>query len=70
MAQRKTCGKHVELASNDAVKITQCGCGVVHLTLLANGVTVRLGGDALKNVTRGLMTALDKVEDSEAVCVI
>lgn len=69
MAQRKACGKHTELASNDAVKITQCGCGVVHLTLLANGVTVRLAGDALKNVTRGLMTALDKVEDSEAVCV-
>lgn len=69
MAQRKACGKHNELASNDSVKITQCGCGSVHLTLLANGITVRLAGDALKNVTRGLMTALDKVEDAESVCV-
>lgn len=69
MAQRKACGKHIELAANESARVTQCPCGAVHLTLLANGLTVRLNGDALKNVTRSLMTALDKVEE-EAVATV
>ena len=63
MAQRNGCGKHIELASNESVRVTQCPCGTVHMTLLANGVTVRLPETALKTLTRGLMTALDKVEE-------
>lgn len=69
MAQRKACGKHSELANNDTVRITQCPCGTVHMTLIPNGVTFRLQESALKNLTRGMMTALDKVEDQEQASV-
>ncbi len=69
MAQRKGCGKHVELAANESARITQCPCGTVHLTLAQNGITIRLSGDALRNVTRGLMTALDKVDEAAVAAV-
>jgi len=69
MAQRNRCGKHTELATNDAVRVTQCPCGAVHVTLLANGVTVRVPEAGLKALTRGLMTALDKVEEAEQASV-
>lgn len=61
--QRKPCGRHVTLASNDAAKVTQCPCGTVHLHLAASGVSLRLNEEQLKNVTRAMMTALDKVEE-------
>lgn len=67
--QRKPCGKHVQLASNDAVRISQCPCGSVYLTLIANGVTVKLSEEGLKNATRGLMTALDKVEEAAQTAI-
>lgn len=69
MAQRNKCGKHVELASNDALRVTQCPCGTVHVTFFANGITMRVPESALKSVTRGLMTALDKVEERQQAAV-
>lgn len=61
--QRKPCGKHVQLASNDAARITQCPCGAVYLTLVANGITVKLNEEGLRNATRAMMTALDQVDE-------
>jgi hypothetical protein len=69
MAQRNACGKHSELAANEAVRVTQCPCGSVHVTILANGVTVRVQEAGLKAVTRGLMTALDKIEEAAQASV-
>ncbi|NUP11257.1 MAG: hypothetical protein HOW73_34865 [Polyangiaceae bacterium] len=69
MAQQKSCGKHTELASNESVRVTQCPCGTVHLTFAANGVTLRLPETALKNVTRAVMTALDKVEERQQAAI-
>lgn len=69
MSSKTACGKHTELASNEAVRITQCPCGTVHVTLAANGITLRLAEGALKNVTRGLMTALDKVEERQQAAI-
>ncbi len=67
--ERKPCGRHSQLASNDAAKITQCPCGTVHLHLSASGVSLRLSEEALKNVTRAMMTALDKVEEAEQAAI-
>jgi hypothetical protein len=69
MSERKPCGKHTELATNESVRVTQCPCGTVHLTLLANGVTVRLPESAVKNLTRAMMLALDKVEERQQAAV-
>lgn len=65
MAEKRPCGKHVELASNASVKITQCGCGTVHLTFNASGVTLRMSEEHVKGATRALITATDKIEDAE-----
>ncbi len=62
----RPCGKHVELASNPSVRITQCPCGTVYLTIIASGVTVRINEDTLRAATAALITATDKVD--EAVC--
>ncbi len=69
MAEKKACGRHVELTSNEAVRITQCPCGTLHVTLPNNGVTVRMPESALKNLTRGLMVALDKIEEQTQASV-
>jgi hypothetical protein len=66
MAQ-KPCGQHTELASNDAVRITRCTCGTVHVTLQANGVTVRLTGEQLRALGKGIEGALSKVDQPNAV---
>ena len=59
---KSPCGQHVELSSNDAVRVTRCGCGTLHLTLKASGVTVRLSADGAKGLTKGLITASERLE--------
>lgn len=49
---------------NEAVRVTQCPCGTVHVTLMQNGLTVRLTEQSMKSVTRGLMLSLDKIEEA------
>lgn len=61
----RPCGKHVELSSNTSVRVTQCPCGTVYLTLHASGVTVRMNEETLKAATAALISATDKVDDSE-----
>jgi len=65
----KGCGKHTEIGANDHVRITQCACGTVHLTFLKNGVTVRMNEDGLRQATRSMMLAVDRVDESTSVCV-
>jgi hypothetical protein len=69
MSDRKACGKHTPLGSNEAVRISQCTCGMVHVTLNANGVTFRVSEEGLRGITHGLMSALDKVDEREGVRV-
>jgi hypothetical protein len=69
MSERKPCGKHAVLGSNSAVRVSQCPCGAVHVTLIANGVTVRVNEETLRGITHGLMSALDQVEEREGVRV-
>lgn len=63
MAGNKSCGEHTELASNSAVRVTKCTCGTVHVTMLQNGVTLRMSPDTLRNSWAGLKAAIDKMDD-------
>ncbi len=60
---KSACGQHTELLSNNAVRVTRCTCGTVHVTLIASGVTVRMQADAFRNVAAGLRAAADKLEN-------
>jgi len=60
---KSTCGQHIELLSNNAVRVTRCTCGTVHVTLVASGVTVRMPADTFRNVAAGLHFAADKLEE-------
>ena len=63
----KGCGKHTELVSNEHVRITQCTCGVVHLTHHKNGVTVRMNEESLRQATRGMLLAVDQLDEVHRV---
>lgn len=63
MAGNKSCGEHTELASNSAVRVTKCTCGTVHVTMLQNGVTLRMSPDTLRNSWAGFKAAIDKMDD-------
>lgn len=54
MPPSKPCGQHIELASTDAVRVTRCPCGTLHVTLNDAGVTVRLSAETLRGVVKGL----------------
>jgi hypothetical protein len=63
MPPSKTCGQHVELASTDAVRVTRCTCGTVHVTLNASGVTVRVSAETLRAVVKGLEGAVARLDE-------
>ena len=69
MSEKRPCGKHVDLASNGSVKITQCPCGTVHLTMHASGVTVRMNEETFKATTSAFLAANDKVTESARAVV-
>jgi hypothetical protein len=64
MPPSKSCGAHTELASNDAVRVTRCGCGTVHVTIVASGVTVRVSNEVFRGMIAGLKLAGDKLDDT------
>lgn len=64
---KPACGQQTELLSNDAVRVTRCTCGTVHVTLLASGVTVRMQADNFRNVAAGLRAAAEKMETSTEI---
>jgi hypothetical protein len=64
MSEKRSCGKHVDLATNGSVKITQCPCGTLHVTLNASGVTVRMTEETFKAATSAFLAATDKVTGS------
>jgi hypothetical protein len=64
---KSACGQQTELISNNAVRVTRCTCGTVHVTLNASGVTVRMTADAFRNVVAGLHGAADKLENAAEI---
>jgi len=67
MSTRPSCGKHTELASNPAVRITRCSCGTVHVTVISSGVTVRMNTETMGKVAAGFRAAQEHVETVPAV---
>lgn len=63
MASPSKCGSHTELTSNDAVRVTRCACGTVHVTLLRSGVTVRMPADAFRSIASGLKAAAERLDE-------
>lgn len=63
MASPSSCGPHTELSSSETVRVTRCSCGIVHVTLLRSGVTVRMSTEAFRAVASGLRSAVDRLED-------
>jgi hypothetical protein len=63
MASPSKCGPHTELASNDAVRVTRCACGTVHVTLNRSGVTVRMPADAFRGFASGLEAAAQRLDE-------
>jgi hypothetical protein len=62
---KSTCGQHTELMSNNAVRVTRCTCGTVHVTLNASGVTVRMPADTFRSVAAGFGVAIEKMDKVE-----
>ena len=58
-----SCGPHTELTNNDAVRVTRCSCGTVHVTLLRSGVTVRMSTENFRAMSSGLRSAADRLEE-------
>lgn len=56
------CGPHTELIANNTVRVTRCGCGAVHVTMIASGVTVRMSSETFRNVAAGLKLAADRID--------
>jgi hypothetical protein len=70
-APSQKCGAHTELFTGPGVRVTRCGCGTVHLTLLAQGVTVRMTSEQFRNVSSGLRAAAERLDTSatQSTCV-
>lgn len=64
MASPNQCGPQTELLSNETVRVTRCGCGTVHVTLIRSGVTVRMPSEAFRSVASGLKAAADRLDES------
>lgn len=62
---KRPCGKHQELASNPSVRVTQCPCGAVYLSIIPSGVTVRLSEETLRGATAALIASIDKIDEAE-----
>ncbi len=63
MSAKNSCGPHTELTSNATLRVSRCACGTVHVTLLTNGVTVRMSADSFRNAVAGFKAAGDKLDD-------
>lgn len=55
---------HVELAKSEGVRITQCGCGAVHVHVMDNAVTLRLGAERFKQLADAMSAARRTIDAS------
>jgi hypothetical protein len=70
MSSKKSCGPHVELTSNPAVRVTRCACGTLHVHLKASGVSLQLEEEQLRHVSNGLAGAARLLDAAEAAPVV
>lgn len=60
---KNACGPQTEIATNNVVRVTRCACGILHVTHLANGVTLRMTGEQLRAASIGFAAALEKIDE-------
>ena len=65
-SSKRKCGPHVELTSNAAARVTRCACGVVHVQLHAQGMSMRLDPEALRHLANALSGASRLVDITDA----
>ena len=63
---KSACGSHTELVSNNAVRVTRCTCGTLHVTVVPSGVTVRMNPEVWKSFAAGMRAAEVRHSESEA----
>jgi hypothetical protein len=63
MSAKSPCGSHTELTSNNAVRVTRCACGTMHVTFLTSGVTVRMSSEVFRNVSSGFTAAAERMDE-------
>lgn len=63
MPPKSSCGPHNELTSNNAVRVTRCSCGTVHVTIFASGVTVRMSSEVFHGVADGIADAAERLDE-------
>jgi hypothetical protein len=64
---KSACGQHTELVSNNAIRVTKCSCGTLHVTVVASGVTVRMNPEVFKGFAAGMRAAEVRFTESEPV---
>ena len=62
---KPACGPHEEIVRTEAVRITRCACGTIHLTLQRSGVTVQLASEQFGEVVQALTLARTILEPRE-----
>jgi len=60
---KNACGPQTEIATNNVVRVTRCSCGILHVTLLGNGVTVRMTTEQLRGASGAFATALERIDE-------
>jgi hypothetical protein len=64
---KSSCGPQKEILSNDTIRVTRCTCGILHVTLIAPGVTIQMKADAFRNTAAGLQAAIEKLDASPEI---
>lgn len=66
MAESNRCGPHAELINNGTVRVSRCTCGIVHMTMIPSGVTVRLSAEHFRLLSSGVRMAAEKLDEAAA----
>lgn len=64
MATSKPCGQHTELVSTNAIRVTRCTCGTLHVTFVASGVTLRMSHEAFQGAASGMKSAVERLDET------
>jgi hypothetical protein len=64
---KNACGPHTDLVSNNAVRVSRCTCGTLHVTLVASGVTLRMSPEVFRGVSAGLRGAAEKLDEQPTI---
>jgi hypothetical protein len=64
---KSTCGPQTEIMANNAVRVMRCTCGVLHVTVIASGVTLQLKPDAFRTIAAGVQAAVEKLDKAPEI---